>query len=44
MKISEFIKMLENSKEHLGDVEIYIHDKEIFGINNEGDHIEIVID
>ena len=35
--------MLKNSKERLGDVEVYIEseNKKVGGINNEGDHIEI---
>ncbi len=42
MKISRLIEMLENSKERLGNVEVYTKDdKKIIGINNEGDHIEI---
>jgi len=48
MKISQFIEMLENSKERLGDVEVYIYDYtsgreyKVGGINNELDHIDIV--
>lgn len=42
MKISILIEMLENSKERLGDVEVYIKDEKVCGINNESNHIEII--
>lgn len=42
MLISELIEMLERSKENLGDVEVYINNNKINGIDNEGNHIKIV--
>lgn len=44
MKISILIEMLEDCKERLGDVEAYIEsdNKNVSGINAEGNHIEII--
>lgn len=49
LKISELEEMLRDSKERLGDVEVFGWDSGenniktfgITGINNEGDHIEL---
>lgn len=42
MKINELIEMLKNSKEHLGNVEVYINEFKIIGIDNEGNYIKLI--